>query len=63
MKVLKQKVRNRQRQRHRVTKSLEVNQGSNNESASVASVNNDWKHWVTLQGNEKAIEEDIQGIG
>jgi len=40
-----------------------VNQSSNNESASVASVNNDWKHLVTLQGNEKAIEEDIQGIG
>jgi len=63
MKVLKQKVRNRQRQRQMVTKSLEVNQGSTNESTSVDSVNNDWKHWVTLQGKDKAIEEDIQGIG
>jgi len=41
---------------------LEVNQCSNIESASVDSVNNDWKHWVTLQGKDKAIEEDIQGI-
>lgn len=62
MKVLKQNVRNQQRQRQRVTKSLEVNQSSNNESASLASINNDWKHWVTLQGNEKENEEDIQGI-
>ena len=62
MEVLKQKVRNRQRQRERVSKSLEVNQCSNIESASVDSVNNDWKHWVTLQGKDKAIEEDIQGI-
>lgn len=59
MKVLKQKVRNQQRQRQRVTKSLEVNQSSNNKSESLASVNNNWKHWVTLQGNEKATEEEI----
>jgi hypothetical protein len=46
-----------------VTKSLVVNQSSNNESSSLASVNNDWKHWVVLQGNDKAAEEDIQDIG
>jgi len=63
MHVLKQKVRNRQRQREKVTKSLEVNQSSNNESGPVASVNNDWKNWVVLRGNAKATEADIQDIG
>jgi len=63
MQVLKQKVRNRQSQRERVTKSLEVDQSSNNETGSVASVNNEWKNWVLLHGNEKAMEADVQDIG
>lgn len=63
MQGLKQKVRNRQHQRERVTKSLEVNQSSHNESSSLASVNNDWKHWITLQGQNKAVEEDVLDIG
>jgi hypothetical protein len=63
MKALNQKVCNRQRQRQRVTRSLEVNQHSKNDSTSLTSVNNDWKNWVALQGNEKATEIDIQEIG
>jgi len=29
----------------------------------MASVNNDWKNWVKLQGKEKEVEEDIRDIG
>lgn len=63
MQVLKQKVRNRKSQREKVSKSLEVNHNSNNESGSVASVNNDWKNWVVLRGIAKVNEVDIQDIG
>jgi len=63
MKVLKNKIRKRQRQREKVTKSLEVgNQRSSNESSS-ASVNNDWKNWVVLRGKEEVVADDIWGIG
>jgi len=63
MKGLKKKVRNRQRQRERVTQSLEGNQSLINESSSLASVNKDWKNWVKLQGQEEEVEEDIRDIG
>lgn len=64
MKVLKQKIRNRRHKRERITKSLEeVNQSSNNDSLYVASVTNDWKHWVVLKGSKEASEKDIHDIG
>jgi predicted aminopeptidase len=46
MKVLKQKIRHRRRQREKVTRSLEVpSESSNNVSVSTASMNNDWQNW------------------
>jgi hypothetical protein len=64
MKVLKQKIRDRRRQRERITRSLEaVSQSSQNESTSLASVNNDWSNWVKLNGSEVAKAADVQGIG
>jgi hypothetical protein len=55
LKVLKQKIRNRRRQRERVTQSLEVGcQSTNSQSSSMASVNNDWTNWMTLHGSEVA---------
>jgi hypothetical protein len=37
------------------------------ESADVAtsssSVNNDWKHWVAMQGNATMVEEDVREVG
>jgi tRNA A37 methylthiotransferase MiaB len=63
MKELKQKIRNRRRQRERVTRSLEVvSQNSNKESSSTASVN-DWQNWVVLRGSEETKAADIQNIG
>ncbi|MCH86865.1 cytochrome P450, partial [Trifolium medium] len=32
------------------------------ETSSVASVNNDWKHWVVMHGNEQMAVEDVWGI-
>ena len=64
LKVLKQKIRNRGRQRERVRRSLEVGSHStNSQSSSMASVNNDWTHWVTLQGSDVAKADHIQNIG
>ncbi|GAU25531.1 hypothetical protein TSUD_280160 [Trifolium subterraneum] len=36
---------------------------SSDESSSSISVNNDWKHWVVMQGDERAAEDDVQGFG
>lgn len=64
MKALKSKIRKRQVLRVKVAKSVEeVNQVSSNEASSSTSMNNDWKHWVTLNADEKVVEDDITGIG
>ncbi|GAU43582.1 hypothetical protein TSUD_27840 [Trifolium subterraneum] len=38
-------------------------QAPSEESSSSASVNNDWQHWVVLQGDDQAAVDEIQGIG
>jgi hypothetical protein len=64
LKVLKQNIRNRKRLREKVTRSLEeVKNSSCNESSSSASVNNDWKHYVVLNGSEQTKAKDVQDIG
>jgi hypothetical protein len=64
LKHLQQKIHNRRHQRKRVTKSLEeVNNNSNNETSSLASVNNDWQSWVVLKGDDKTKADDIHDIG
>lgn len=64
LKLLKEKIRTRRRQRARVTKSLEeVHQNSSNESSTAASVTNDWQNWVALKGSTEAKAHDINDIG
>jgi hypothetical protein len=64
MKILKQKIRNRRRQRERVTRSLEVaNSNSTNDSSTMVSGKNDWQNWVVLNGSEAAKAADVQCIG
>lgn len=64
MKHLKQKIRNRRRKRAKVTQSLEeFPNSSNNETSSMALVNNDWQSWVTLKGDDKTKEANILDIG
>ncbi|MCI06207.1 sulfate transporter [Trifolium medium] len=63
LKVLKKKVR-RRRGGNRMNRSCAVShQASSEESKSSASVNNDWKHWVVMQGNEQVAVDDIWGLG
>ncbi|GAU43560.1 hypothetical protein TSUD_245250 [Trifolium subterraneum] len=38
-------------------------QVSSDEAASSASVNNDLKHWVVMQGNAKVAEDDVREVG
>jgi hypothetical protein len=64
MKAMNQKISNRRRQRENILRSLETTtHTSTSQSGSVASVNNDWKNWVVLRGNEETKADDIQGIG
>jgi hypothetical protein len=30
---------------------------------SSSSVNNDWKNWVAMQGNDRAVEDDVLEVG
>jgi hypothetical protein len=36
---------------------------SSEEASSSASVNNDWKHWIVMQGNDRFAVDDVWGIG
>lgn len=48
----------------RVNKAVSVvNQGSSKEILSSTSVNNDWKNWVVMNGNEQVTVVDVWGIG
>ncbi|MCI90324.1 sulfate transporter, partial [Trifolium medium] len=38
-------------------------QGSRAAASSLDSVNNDWKHWVVMHGNEQVAMEDVRDIG
>ncbi|GAU17883.1 hypothetical protein TSUD_330090 [Trifolium subterraneum] len=38
-------------------------QVSSDKSTSSASVNNDWQHWVVLQGNAQVAEDDVRKVG
>ncbi|MCH90958.1 DUF4283 domain protein, partial [Trifolium medium] len=59
LKVLKKKVRQR-RGGKSVSRSSNVSlQASSEESTSSGSINNDWKHWVVMQGNDQMVVGDI----
>jgi hypothetical protein len=36
---------------------------SSSQTGSQASVNNDWTHWLVLQGTDKVRSHDVRGIG
>jgi len=47
-----------------VTRSVEVFSKSVSDGiSSASSVNNDWKNWVVLRGNEEVEMEDVRGMG
>ena len=64
LKALHQKIRQRRRQRERITRSLEMpHQSTKSQSSSSVSVHNDWTNWVALNGNDESKVADIQAIG
>jgi hypothetical protein len=61
--ILNKEVRKRRGKRRSVKSGEVVCQGSAEVDSSLASVNKDWEHWVVMHGDEKAVEEDVQGVG
>ncbi|MCI00512.1 DUF4283 domain protein, partial [Trifolium medium] len=63
LKILKKKVRRRSG-RTSSNRSCAVKQiSTSREDSSSASVNNDWKHWIVMHGNEQLDVDDVWGIG
>ncbi|XP_045797610.1 uncharacterized protein LOC123891756 [Trifolium pratense] len=63
LKVLKKSVR-RRRGGDEVNRSCSLSrQASSGGSSSSVSVNNDWKNWVAVQGNDQMAVDDVWGIG
>ena len=51
------------KQRRTVSKASKVKVMSNDStSVSQSSINNDWKHWLVLHGDEKAVNQDVCDI-
>lgn len=47
-----------------VTRSVDlVSKGISEGASSSSSVNNDWKNWVVLRGDEEVEVEDVRGMG
>jgi hypothetical protein len=58
--------KNARRRKHRGVASRSRKTGSRASAEGVtssSSVNNDWKHWVAMQGNERAVEVDVLEVG
>ncbi|MCI66470.1 sulfate transporter, partial [Trifolium medium] len=54
----------RRRGRKGVNRSSEMfHQSLDGENSSSASVSNDWKNWVVMQGNDQMVVDDVWGIG
>ncbi|KAK2362426.1 hypothetical protein QL285_087490 [Trifolium repens] len=64
LKILQKNARRRKTnggvaRRARPTGSKASAEGANSDS----SVNNDWKHWVAMQGSDRAVEADVLEVG
>ncbi|GAU40432.1 hypothetical protein TSUD_397510 [Trifolium subterraneum] len=64
LQILKKHNRRRGERRTGSNRSCDVKRPSHTEEVSSSvSVNNDWKYWVVMQGNEKMAAVDVWGIG
>ncbi|GAU25959.1 hypothetical protein TSUD_373600 [Trifolium subterraneum] len=63
LEVLQRNMRQRRGGKNNSRSNEASNQASSEESSSSASVNNDWQHWVVLQGDDQVAVDNIQGIG
>jgi hypothetical protein len=53
----------RRRKQRGVARRTTGSRASGEGVTSSSSVNNDWKHWVAMQGNDCAVEEDVLEVG
>jgi hypothetical protein len=63
LKVLSKTVRRRKGGKGLDQSGVVSIQASSEESLTSASVNNDWKNWVVMQGNDQVAEDDVRVIG
>ncbi|MCI60099.1 endonuclease/exonuclease/phosphatase family protein, partial [Trifolium medium] len=63
LKVLKKNARRRRGRNSGSRSSETAPQVSTGVSSLSASVNNDWKNWVAMQGNAQLAEDDVRDIG
>ncbi|GAU30969.1 hypothetical protein TSUD_63800 [Trifolium subterraneum] len=61
LKVLNKSILWRRKRDNRVNAAS--SQANSEESSSSDSVNNDWKNWVAMQGNDQMVMDDVRGIG
>jgi hypothetical protein len=63
MNILKKNARKRRRRGVGIRSSVDVPQASSEVATTSSSVNDDWKHWVVLQGNNGVANEDVLDVG
>ncbi|GAU21582.1 hypothetical protein TSUD_131660 [Trifolium subterraneum] len=63
LKILSKSVRRRRGGKGLNQSGVVSIQASSEESSTSASVNNDWKNWVVMQGNDQVAEDDMRVIG
>jgi hypothetical protein len=63
LRVLQKSARRRRRMGEAGRPSTTVSRASAEVATSSSSVNNDWKHWVAMQGNDTVVEEDVLEVG
>ncbi|GAU12613.1 hypothetical protein TSUD_132230 [Trifolium subterraneum] len=63
LKILSKSVRRRRGGKGLNQSGVASIQASSEESSASASVNNDWKNWVVMQGNDQVPEDDVRAIG
>jgi hypothetical protein len=64
MKILQKNARRRKTKRGVASRSRPTGSKASAEGAmSSSSVNNDWKHWVAIQGGDRAVEEHVLEVG
>jgi hypothetical protein len=63
MQVLQKNARRRKPKGVASRSRVSGSRASAEDGHSSSSVNNDWKHWVVMQGHDHAVEDDVMEVG
>jgi hypothetical protein len=63
LQILRKNARRRRPRRTSSRSRVSGNRTSAEDVNSSSTVNNDWKHWVAMQGKDNAIEDDVLEVG